>query len=465
MLLANRSNSPIVVMVGVLGLGFWTSPAAGQLAPWQRPPGSSSNLAGPAEDAAHVASPDPTIKGGSLASPEALRHDSTDISSAPWSGENYEEDGGPLGFGRGFLPKLAYATVHDRVWVRTEFLSWWTRGFAVPPLLTTSSNMNDSAQAGVLGNSDTSILLGGENLSGGFLPGERFTLGTWMSDQQTLGVEASYLQLSRQTKFFNTNGTSQPVLARPFFNSETGQPDSQIVSFPGLHSGSLTSATASELQVAEVLIRKSLRHEADLGVDLLAGYRYQQLQDHLAIDDVLTFSGSQSAFPAGSVVQQSDRFDTRNVFQGGEVGVSTTLRRQSWTFETLLKIAVGQTHSRVAIEGATATTIPGQAVTLLPGGLLALPSNIGVYDSNQFSVVPELGLTVGLDISPQLRALVGYNFIYWNNVARPGDQIDLNLDPRQFPPAASTSAVRPEFHLHTSDYWAQGLNLGLDLRF
>ena len=131
----------------------------------------------------------------------------------------------------------------------------------------------------------------------------------------------------------------------------------------------------------------------------------------------------------------------------------------------MLKIAIGQTRSRVAIEGATATTIPGQAATLLPGGLLALPSNIGVYDSNQFSVVPELGITVGYDFSPQLRATIGYDFVYWNAVARPGDQIDLNLDPRQFPPAASAGATRPEFTLHTSDYWAQGLNLGLDLRF
>ncbi len=109
--------------------------------------------------------------------------------------------------------------------------------------------------------------------------------------------------------------------------------------------------------------------------------------------------------------------------------------------------------------------IPGQAASLLPGGLLALPSNIDVYDSNQFSVVPELGITLGYDFSPQLRAIIGYDFVYWNSVARPGDQIDLNLDPRQFPPPAIVGATRPEFTLHTSDYWAQGVNLGLDLRF
>ena len=307
------------------------------------------------------------------------------------------------------------------------------------------------------------MLFGGKDLSGGFHPGERIAFGAWLNASQTLGVEASYLQINRQTEFFNTSGVSTPILARPFFNSETGQQDSQIINFPGQQSGTFSSASSSDLQVAEVLFRKNLNHQPGFAFDLVAGYRYQQLEDHLAVDDTLTFSGTQSSFPAGSIVQQSDRFDTRNVFQGGEIGMSTTLHRQCWSIDTLLKIAVGQTHSRVTIEGATATTIPGQTATLLPGGLLALPSNIGVHDSDQFSVVPELGVTLGFDLSPQLRATIGYDLVYWTAVARPGDQIDLNIDPRQFPPAAITGATRPEFILHTSDYWAQGLNLGLGL--
>ena len=90
---------------------------------------------------------------------------------------------------------------------------------------------------------------------------------------------------------------------------------------------------------------------------------------------------------------------------------------------------------------------------------------MGVHDSDQFSVVPEMGVAVGYDFSPQLRATIGYNLLYWTSVARPGDQIDLNIDPRQLPPAAVSGATLPAFRLQTSDYWAQGLNLGLDLRF
>ena len=69
----------------------------------------------------------------------------------------------------------------------------------------------------------------------------------WLDASQTVGMEASYLQFSRQTEFFNASGVSTPVLARPFFNSETGQQDSQIINFPGQQSGTFSSAFSTEL--------------------------------------------------------------------------------------------------------------------------------------------------------------------------------------------------------------------------
>ena len=461
----SRSILYTVAMLGMLGLGFWASPAAAQLAAWQQPPDFNRS------DRSDCPHPNPLVEDAETsdrlapASSGTAGLDSPDHSPAPWSSEDCEQEGDALGFPRGGLSNLICQSVHDRFWLRGEFLGWWTKGFATPPLLTTSPTGTAPAQAGVLGAAGTNVLLGGEDLGGGFRAGERITFGAWLNSCQTLGVEASYLQLNPQTEFFHANGASAPILARPFFNSETGQQASQLIDYPGQQSGTFSSAAGSGFQVVEVLVRKNLDHGPGPAVDLVAGYRYQQLQDHLEVVDALTFSGTQSAFPAGSTVQQTDRFDTRNVFQGGEVGISTSLHRQCWTLDTLLKIAIGQTHSHVDIEGATATTVPGRAATFVPGGLLALPSNIGGHDSDQFSVVPELGVTLGFDLTPQLRAIIGYDLVYWNNVARPGDQIDLNIDPRQLPPATSPTATRPEFILHTSDYWAQGLNLGLDLRF
>jgi hypothetical protein len=475
---ADRSILHAAALLGVLGLGFWASPAAAQLAPWQQPPrvdrtdpssphplpGGEGTTDNPLleENGTTVYHPPEAWAGADRSAPGL---DSPEYSSTPWAGEDYEREGNVLGYRPGYLANLAYESLHDRVWARSEFLAWWPRGFATPPLLTTSPTGTDPSQAGVLGAPGTSVLLGGDDLGGGFRPGERITFGAWLCSRQTLGIEASYLQINRQTEFLNTSGVTTPILARPFFNTQAGQQDAQPVNSPDLQSGTFSSAVATELQVAEVLFRKNLNRQPGFAVDLLAGYRYQQLEDHLAVYDTLTFSGTQSGYPAGSVVQQSDIFNTRNVFQGGEVGMSTSLHYQRWSIDSLLKIGVGQTHTRVTIAGATTTTIPGQSATVLPGGFLALPSNMGTFDSNQFSVVPDLGLTLGFDLAPQLRATIGYEAVYWNNVARPGDQIDPNIDPLQFPPPATTTSTRPAFMLHTSDYWTQGLNLGLDLRF
>jgi hypothetical protein len=430
---AHRTNFQTMALFAVLALAGWARSAVAQLAPWQEPPG--------------VGQVDPSH------------------STVPSNGEEFEQNGSPMGLRDGNLPDLAYDFIHDRFWFRGEFLGWWSKGFATPPLLTTSPTGTPAADAGVLGAAGTSVVFGGKDLSGGFQPGERLTFGAWLDHAETFGLESSYLQLNRDTQYFSASGVSVPILARPFFNVQSNAQDSQLVNFPGQQSGSFASAVASDLQVAEFLIRTNLQQRPGLTIDMVAGYRFQQLEDHLAVDDALSFSSTQSGFPAGSTVQQSDRFDTRNVFQGGVVGIATSIERARWSLDTSLKIGVGNTYSRVTIDGSTATSIPGQAATLLPGGLLALPSNIGRHDSNQFSAAPELGLVLGFEFTPQLRAMIGYDLLYWTTVARPGDQIDLNIDPRQFPPSASTTATLPAFVLHTSDYWAQGLNLGLDWRF
>jgi len=49
-------------------------------------------------------------------------------------------------------------------------------------------------------------------------------------------------------------------------------------------------------------------------------------------------------------------------------------------------------------------------------------------------------------------------------VARAGDQIDRDINPDLFPPEQTTvtTHLRPEFDLHYSDFWAQGMTVGLE---
>jgi hypothetical protein len=345
--------------------------------------------------------------------------------------------------------------LHDRMWVRADALLWWTKGGNIPPLLTTSSDGTSQAQAGVLGQPGTSVLLGNQELNSAFRSGGRIAFGTWLDPCNTCGIEFSYLALDQDVEQFNANSTGTPILARPFFNVETGAEDSLVLAFPGTQQGNFSTSSTTNFQSADVLMRRAISRGPSSRIELLAGYRYQRLTDGLDIND--TFSGT------GSTFNLFDGFHTQNDFNGGEVGFATKSHWYRLSLETKVKVGLGNTHSRVAIDGSTTVTTGNQSNTFA-GGMLALPSNMGNHESDQFSMVPELGATLGYDLTRHIRATVGYTFLYWSNVARPGDQIDLNINPAQFPPGTA-GATKPAFALHTSDFWAQGINLGLDCRF
>jgi hypothetical protein len=104
-----------------------------------------------------------------------------------------------------------------------------------------------------------------------------------------------------------------------------------------------------------------------------------------------------------------------------------------------------------------------------PGGLLALPgANIGSFNQTKFGVIPEVGVTLGLNLTPNLRFGVGYNFMYVNSVIRPSGLIDPGLDVRRIPnfPVTPTppaiSGVRPNsFPFRTTDFFVQGVTFSL----
>ena len=97
--------------------------------------------------------------------------------------------------------------------------------------------------------------------------------------------------------------------------------------------------------------------------------------------------------------------------------------------------------------------------------MLALPSNSGHFSRNVFSVVPEVGMNLSYQVCPNLRLFMGYTFLYWNNVARPGALIDTVVNTTQQSGGTLTGPARPAFAFHNTDYWAHGINFGLELRY
>jgi hypothetical protein len=111
----------------------------------------------------------------------------------------------------------------------------------------------------------------------------------------------------------------------------------------------------------------------------------------------------------------------------------------------------------------------GNIVTMVPGGVLAQNSNIGVYERNRFAVVPEVNLNLHYDLAPWARLNLGYTFIYLSRAVQPGLVLDRSVNPGVIPNNASfgipASNAGPSFFFHDTGYWAQGLNFGITLRF
>jgi hypothetical protein len=214
-----------------------------------------------------------------------------------------------------------------------------------------------------------------------------------------------------------------------------------------------------------VLFRQAMFRDCNRRFDFLYGYRYGRFNENLSIGSSTTFISSVGQIPVGTVIQVSDLFEAKNEFNGAEVGFAAKTRYCRWSLELLAKLALGSTRSQVNVNGSTVTSVPGQTPVTSPGGFLALPTNMGTRSENNLSVMPELGVTLGYDITCRWTATFGYSFLYWSKVARPEDQIDTNLNPSQFPPGALSGFPAPQSKYITTDYWAQGLNFGLEYRF
>jgi hypothetical protein len=350
-------------------------------------------------------------------------------------------------------------------WAEADYLLWAIKDSPLPPLVTTSPAGTPRAQAGVIGAPGTAVLFGGNELDNEERSGARIDLGFWFNKNQCLGIEAGYFFLGQRSIDFTAASPGLPILARPFFDVTTGAENSELIAYPGVLAGGVAVRASSRLWGTELDLRGNWLRGC-WRVDWLAGFRYLQLDESLAISENLMIpSGPQ----AGTGIFVNDSFGTHNSFAGGQLGLETELRQGRWSLTLLGKVAVGNMHETVNIVGNTAFAVPGLPVNVQPGGLLAQPTNIGHYERNRFAVAPEAGVKIGYQISKHWRAFVGYTFLYASDVVRPGNQIDRGINVTQLPsvlgPGTLVGAARPAFTFHSTDFWAQGADIGLEFRW
>lgn len=360
------------------------------------------------------------------------------------------------------------------VYVSNEYLYWWMRGSQMYPLITTSPAGTPTATAGVLGQSGTILGLGNERVNAGPRHGWRFLMGAWLNDEQTLGVETQFFLLQAVNTQYDVVGDSSTILARPFVDVNTGKQAARLVSVPGEAAGNIAFAAAtSEFISAGVCAREIFWQDGaeategsegwNLRVGSLLGYRFLRLSDRMSMIENVKGIGAFRGNPAGTVFETYERFDSDNYFHGADVGLTGEFRFGSFVVESSSRLLIGANTNGADIFGYTVTTSPGAAPGLEPGFLTG-PFNINSQNHTRSNAmaIPEFTFKVGCQLTPMLRAHLGYTFLYWHDVIRASELVD----PFQDAPGKAIEAfTHPRFQYVTSDVWLQGVSLGMELRY
>lgn len=372
-----------------------------------------------------------------------------------------------------------------RTWLDGDYLLWWLKPAPTGPALLSTGNLANptSLGSGVLGASGTSILAGNSNFNQGPYSGFRVGGGV-MNCAGTWGAEGSFFYLAQRgtsESFFSDNGGS-PLLARPIVDARTGNETVLFVSAPGAFSGGFTAASSTEFfgfdaNVLRPWCNCTACYPDEVGYFFtgLAGFRYLNLRDDLTMSQSSNVLGSGIGFfdsvpvsPGGNIAL-TDNIRTLNQFYGGQVGVKGGINWWRFSLHGSAKIALGSMREEANLTGSTTGTLFGTTTTV-PGGLYVLGTNAGSHNRNMFAVVPQGALNFSVAISSQLQLTVGYTIFYVSNVARPGNLIDRDINRTQLPSSQTfNSSVpgpqHPGFTWSGTDFWAQGLNFAVNLRF
>ncbi len=379
------------------------------------------------------------------------------------------------------LAQEPFESNQGRTWASVEYMLWWIKTDRAPIPLVTSGTPGDPSQ-GVLGAPGTKVLFGQE-LDYGLHSGARILFGGWLGDEQLLGAEIGGFVLETHTIHgeFNSNRTDgAPVIARPYINALTGLEEASIITSPmdglgGRYLGGIDIFADSRTWGGEANLRSLLFQGKRLRWELLGGFRYLGQKDQLRFSQSSTvlipgsvgFDGA--AAPAPNIISMRDYFETHNHFYGGQVGLNCQCRRGRLCLDVGGKVGLGSTRQEMEISGHTLMTDSTGFTLFRPGGLYVQPTNMGHFGRDRFSVVSELDLRLGFYLTTWLRLHLGYTLLCWSDVARPGNQINRVLDPRQVPTNLSFGGAppgaQPDHRFASTNFWAQGVITGLEFKF
>jgi len=346
-------------------------------------------------------------------------------------------------------PSLSHSGTYpgNEIYVNAESLLWWMKGNPMPTLAVATTSPTPGM--------GSTLPLGNTHLGTDGRPGGRLTLGYWFDDEHYNGVEGGFFVLGRRNDSLSmgtgSGPTSPPFLLVPFAPAGTG-PSAVVLTNPG----GVGMTLSSSLWGGEFNYRTTFLEAPNGFLDLIAGMRTTALDETLNFD---TLSNGGAGF------MTHDQFRTQNRFYGGQVGAVGEWRICDLVLDVKAKLAMGTTQEMINSNGLTM-----MGTTATNAGIFSSFSNRGTFTRSQFSLLPEVGASLGWQYSEHVRFSLGYNIMYWSRVVRPGNQIDGVINPSQVPAlfpatAALGSPPRPLIPFNASDFWAQGITLGVELRY
>jgi hypothetical protein len=349
-----------------------------------------------------------------------------------------------------------------------EYLLWFFRRSLAPPLVqaTTLPQITQASFSPL--NATTLFPVDGE-FRYGALPGVRYHGGMWFNDGRTAGMDGSVFYIPTKHDSINITSAGSPIIGRPIDNVGTGTPTFVALAYPGMSVGGVHVDSSTRLWGFDGGGRLQSLSVLSDRFDLLFGFRYLELKDDLTIQDTSLHVAD------GNSVSTFDAFHTRNQFYGAQVGGHAHYCSEKCSLDATFKMALGDMRQQAEIEGTTNASLGGLPPVTVPGGLLALPTNVGSFHHDKVVFVPELTLNLGYRLTPNMTAGVGYNLIWVTNVIRPGNAIDPGVNPGLVPFYAGAGTVlapgtpaasRPSFSFdHAGEFFAQGLNFTLAVKF
>jgi hypothetical protein len=360
----------------------------------------------------------------------------------------------------------------QRVYGSVDYLLFWIRDNPTPPLVQVipAQIALMVAQSGDLPPGSTTDIFAGDGTDPGSFNGFRARAGIWLNPSSTVAVEGSYFRLFKESDSFATRSEGVPVIGRAFVDVAAARNAFLFYALPdGSQRGFINVNAPTELDGFEVNLRVKGYTVFSDRQDLIGGFRYLELCESVTINSGASFPNPGGLPP--TTITSTESFRTENQFYGSQIGLETFWGYRCFTLELIGKIAFGFVQQDVTIEGTAQMSVPGQPVQTFPNEsiLFVQPTNAGRFERNFFAVLPEMEVKLGYQVTPNIRATVGYDILALSNVIRPGSAIDVGVNPANTRFIATSQPDdpqrRPSFVFNGTDFWAQGLTLGVTVTY